>query len=68
LLGADRHVVPKQVVGVELLFQALSQSALARRHARHAIAKRWNEGCHMGDPAPEIVCGEYLVYSPHKLR
>ncbi|MCY1234956.1 hypothetical protein D9M72_475550 [compost metagenome] len=46
LLGPDGHVEPQQVVVVELLLQALCQSALAGRHAGDAGAQRGNQDSH----------------------
>jgi hypothetical protein len=46
LSGADRHVVPDEVVVVELLFQPLGQPALALRHARDTGAEGRDQGGH----------------------
>ena len=46
LLGADGHVVPDQVVVVQLLLQALAEAALALRHAGNAGADRGDECGH----------------------
>ncbi|MCY1535241.1 hypothetical protein D9M68_706360 [compost metagenome] len=39
VLGADGHVVPEQVVGIELVFQPFGGAAFAGRHARYAAAE-----------------------------
>lgn len=51
---ADGHVVPDQVVIVELLLQALGRSALALRHAGDAGAQGGDDGGHRF--VPGSVC------------
>ena len=46
VLRADGHVIPKQVIGIELLLKAFGKAALAAGHARNATAQRWYECCH----------------------
>ena len=46
LFQADRHVVPDQVVVLELLLQPLGNAFLAAGHARQAAAASRNECCH----------------------
>ena len=46
VLGPYSHVVPQQVVVVELLFQPLGCAALAGCHARDAAANGGDECCH----------------------
>ena len=45
-LGADRHVVPDEVVAAELLLEPFSKTPLARRHARHAGVQGRNQSGH----------------------
>ena len=47
LLGANRYVVPEQVVVFELFFQPLCQAFFACRHAVQAGAQRGYQRCHV---------------------
>lgn len=49
LLGANRHVVPKQVVVFEFLLQPLGQALFAGRHAVQARAACGNLRCHVSE-------------------
>ena len=46
LLEPDRHVVPEQVVVLQLLFQPFGDTLLAAGHARQAAVAGWDECCH----------------------
>ena len=43
-LGADGHVIPEQIVVIELLLKPFGKTLFATRHARHATAQSRNEG------------------------
>ena len=56
LLRADGHVVPKQVVVVELVFQPLGQALFSRCHAPQARTQCRYQCRHAAGASPELVC------------
>ena len=46
VFGADGHVVPQQVIGIELELQPLAHASLPARHTRNATPQCWYQCCH----------------------